>query len=55
MKIGGGFATGYNRPSYQDEAVNQYFKQGNVPPSSYFNSSGRGKLIIYFEQAYNIN
>jgi len=40
---GGGFGR-YNRPSYQDAAVQGYLSNGRIPipPSSYFNRNGRG-------------
>lgn len=38
----GGFSNYFARPSFQDDAVNAYLSGPSVPPSSYFNSSGRG-------------
>ena len=38
----GGFSNYFARPSFQDDAINAYLSQSNLPPSSYFNSSGRG-------------
>lgn len=38
----GGFSNYFTRPSFQDDAVNAFLAQPNLPPSSYFNSSGRG-------------
>jgi len=39
---GGGFSNFNARPSYQEEVVTQYLKNTNIlPPSNYFNSSGR--------------
>lgn len=40
----GGFSNYFARPSYQDQAVLQYLNGSGVslPPSSYYNSSGRG-------------
>nr|XP_004650975.2 tripeptidyl-peptidase 1 isoform X2 [Jaculus jaculus] len=39
---GGGFSNVFPRPSYQDEAVAQFLKSSpHLPPSSYFNASGR--------------
>ena len=32
----------FKRPSYQDTAVQEYLNTAVLPPSSYFNSSGRG-------------
>jgi len=37
----GGFSWYFKRPSYQDAAVQNYFKNTNVP-DSYFNRNGRG-------------
>jgi len=39
---GGGFSAKFARPSYQDAAVQAYLDSAVLPPSSYFNSSGRG-------------
>jgi len=40
---GGGFSNISSRLSYQEEAVQAYFKSGVVlPPASYFNHTGRG-------------
>ena len=40
---GGGFSNFFPRPSYQNDVVHNYLKSGpNIPPSSYFNSGGRG-------------
>ena len=40
---GGGFSNIFPRPSYQNDVVQKYLKSGpNIPPSSYFNSGGRG-------------
>ncbi|OQS02829.1 tripeptidyl-peptidase [Thraustotheca clavata] len=39
---GGGFSSFYTRPSYQKNAVLHYLNSSKLPPSSYFNSSGRG-------------
>eukprot|EP00968_Pinguiococcus_pyrenoidosus_P016348 scaffold1569_cov266-Pinguiococcus_pyrenoidosus.AAC.6 len=40
---GGGFAESSPRPSYQDETVEAYLGSGvTLPPSSFFNQSGRG-------------
>lgn len=40
---GGGFSNVFPRPSYQNDVVQNYLKTGpNIPPSSYFNSGGRG-------------
>ena len=40
---GGGFSNVFPRPSYQNDVVLNYLKSGpNVPPTSYFNSGGRG-------------
>lgn len=40
---GGGFSNIFPQPSYQTDVVEQYLKSGpNIPPSSYFNSGGRG-------------
>ncbi|XP_055453407.1 tripeptidyl-peptidase 1 [Psammomys obesus] len=39
---GGGFSNVFPRPSYQEEAVAQFLKSSShLPPSSYFNASGR--------------
>ncbi|XP_007172895.2 tripeptidyl-peptidase 1 [Balaenoptera acutorostrata] len=39
---GGGFSNVFRRPSYQEEAVAQYLSSSpHLPPSSYFNASGR--------------
>ncbi|KAL6080160.1 Prokumamolisin, activation domain containing protein [Balamuthia mandrillaris] len=43
ITTGGGFSIHFNRPSYQDQAVQTYFKTApNLPPLSKFNSKGRG-------------
>ena len=41
---GGGFSFSFPRPSYQDAAVSNYLStySSQLPPSSMFNSSGRG-------------
>mmetsp|Transcript_63878 Transcript_63878/g.144158 ORF Transcript_63878/g.144158 Transcript_63878/m.144158 type:complete len:272 (+) Transcript_63878:2-817(+) len=40
---GGGFSSYAARPAYQTVAVEAYLKSGtSLPPSSYFNASGRG-------------
>lgn len=42
---GGGFSTVYARPSYQADAVDEFFKSANpsdVPPKNAFSSNGRG-------------
>lgn len=39
---GGGFSNVFPQPSYQEEAVAQFLKSSShLPPSSYFNASGR--------------
>ncbi|CAK4825606.1 unnamed protein product [Aphanomyces euteiches] len=38
---GGGFSNKYDRPSYQDQAVKQFLTTRNLPPSNFFNASGR--------------
>mmetsp|Transcript_135285 Transcript_135285/g.201196 ORF Transcript_135285/g.201196 Transcript_135285/m.201196 type:complete len:558 (+) Transcript_135285:16-1689(+) len=38
----GGFSNYFARPSFQDTAVNAFLAQSDLPPSSYYNSSGRG-------------
>ncbi|XP_068717998.1 tripeptidyl-peptidase 1-like [Montipora capricornis] len=39
---GGGFSFIFPQPTYQHDVVQQYLKSGpNIPPSSYFNASGR--------------
>nr|KAF6468369.1 tripeptidyl peptidase 1 [Rousettus aegyptiacus] len=39
---GGGFSNVFPRPSYQEEAVTQFLSSSpHLPPSSYFNASGR--------------
>lgn len=39
---GGGFSNVFPRPSYQEEAVNKFLSSSpHLPPSSYFNASGR--------------
>ncbi|KFO24717.1 tripeptidyl-peptidase 1 [Fukomys damarensis] len=39
---GGGFSNVFPKPSYQEEAVAQFLKSSpRLPPSSYFNASGR--------------
>ncbi|XP_020034924.1 tripeptidyl-peptidase 1 [Castor canadensis] len=39
---GGGFSNVFPRPSYQEEAVVQFLKSSpHLPPSTYFNTSGR--------------
>jgi len=37
----GGFSNYFDRPKYQDLAVNGYFSKGNLPPVSFFHSGGR--------------
>ena len=39
---GGGFSNTFGRASWQSKAVTDYFKSGTLPPSSYYNASGRG-------------
>lgn len=39
---GGGFSNRFPRPEWQDEAVSAYLNSASLPPSNYFNSSGRG-------------
>merc|ERR1711907_467573 len=41
---GGGFSDTFARPSWQDDAVKSYLgsKEAELPPSSYYNSTGRG-------------
>jgi len=39
---GGGFSDLWPRPSYQDEAVANYIKNGKLPDPIYWNQSGRG-------------
>ena len=34
---GGGFSNVFQRPSYQDDAVEAYLKSGKAPPTKYFN------------------
>ncbi|KAF0687563.1 Aste57867_20682 [Aphanomyces stellatus] len=38
---GGGFSNKYARPAYQDDAVQAYLSTRNLPPSTFFNASGR--------------
>jgi len=39
---GGGFSNTFNRPSWQDAAVNGYINSGvTLPPQTYWNASGR--------------
>jgi len=43
ITTGGGFSVTFKRPFYQAAAVDNYLKRGpNVPPTSQFNSKGRG-------------
>jgi len=43
ITTGGGFSVTFARPSYQETVVSNYLKNGpNVPPTSNFNSKGRG-------------
>jgi len=43
ITTGGGFSTVFSRPSWQNAVVSNYLKNGpNVPPTSMFNSAGRG-------------
>jgi len=43
FQSGGGFSFTYPRPTWQDAAVAEYFKEATVlPPSTVYNSSGRG-------------
>jgi tripeptidyl-peptidase-1 len=53
---GGGFSVTFPRPSYQDTAVSAYLKNnaGALPPSNYYNSSGRGYPDIAAEFGLNI-
>jgi len=39
---GGGFSNVFDRPSYQDDAVQKYFTMPDLPPQQYYNQSGRG-------------
>jgi tripeptidyl-peptidase I len=39
---GGGFSNTFATPSYQQTAVQQYLSSNSLPPSSFFNASGRG-------------
>eukprot|EP00127_Corallochytrium_limacisporum_P001482 Clim_evm2s60 gene=Clim_evmTU2s60 len=40
---GGGFSNAFSRPSYQDSAVENFFKSAkDLPDSSFYNSRGRG-------------
>jgi tripeptidyl-peptidase-1 len=38
----GGFSNYFNRPSWQKDAVAKYMSGPNVPPTSFFNTTGRG-------------
>ncbi|RHY33884.1 hypothetical protein DYB32_003273 [Aphanomyces invadans] len=38
---GGGFSNRYDRPKYQEAAVQSFLATKNVPPSDFFNASGR--------------
>jgi len=43
ITTGGGFSVTFAQPSYQAAVVNNYLKNGpNMPPTSQFNSKGRG-------------
>ncbi len=43
ITTGGGFSVYLSRPSYQDDAVSNYLANApNLPPSSQFNTKGRG-------------
>lgn len=37
----GGFSNYYARPDFQTSAVQQYLSRADLPPSSFYNSSGR--------------
>ncbi|KAH3722905.1 tripeptidyl-peptidase 1 [Pelomyxa schiedti] len=39
---GGGFSDYFSRPSYQDTLVQNYLSNPDLPPSSFYNTSGRG-------------
>jgi len=39
---GGGFSNTFRRPSWQSKAVTDYLKTASLPPSSYYNATGRG-------------
>jgi subtilase family serine protease len=38
----GGFSTYFSQPPYQQSAIGAYLKQKGLPPSSYWNATGRG-------------
>jgi tripeptidyl-peptidase-1 len=43
---GGGFSLFFPRPAYQNTPVSNYLQNGpNVPPTSMFNSNGRGSAV----------
>ncbi len=42
ITTGGGFSTYYAQPSWQTQAVTNYFNQPNCKPSAGYNSKGRG-------------
>lgn len=49
----GGFSNVYGRPSWQDDAVATFLSMGDLlPPSSMFNSSGRGFPDIAAQSVY---
>ena len=42
ITTGGGFSNLFSRPSWQDAAVRKWLKTSQVPPTSMFNTTGRG-------------
>mmetsp|Transcript_9638 Transcript_9638/g.18340 ORF Transcript_9638/g.18340 Transcript_9638/m.18340 type:complete len:564 (-) Transcript_9638:147-1838(-) len=42
LDSGGGFSDVFAQPSYQKQAVSNYLATAKLPPTSFFNSSGRG-------------